>query len=191
MEKTIELANKKIQYTFRRSRRTRGVSLSVASGGVFTVTASPRMSQSRIEKFIIEKSAWVLDKIQYFSRFPKAASAPRVNRKKHFAEYKERTRALVEERLGHFNQHYKLTWNRVAIRAQRSRWGSCSRRKNLNFNYKLALLPPHLADYVIVHELCHLAELNHSPAFWLLVAQTMPNHRSLRSELRKLSVNLS
>ncbi len=190
MEKTIELGNARVGYTLRTNRRTRGIRLSVASGGVFTVTASPRVRQSAIEVFILEKSAWVLDKIRYFSKFPKITPAKRVNRKKHFAEHKEKARMLVTERLAHFNEHYSLTWNRVAIRNQRSRWGSCSRKKNLNFNYRIALLPPHLADYIIVHELCHLAQLNHSLKFWSLVAESLPHHYALRKELRRQGMHL-
>ena len=183
---------RRIRYTLRVSRRARNLRLSVASGGVFTVTAPVWMGQSRIERFIFEKSEWVLDKIRYFSRFPRKAIATGRATKKarllHFREHKERARALVQERLLYFNQFYGLKWNKIAIRNQRSRWGSCSRKKNLNFNYKIALLPAHLADYLVVHELCHLGELNHSQRFWDLVGKTIPQYRSLRRELRKTSM---
>ena len=181
---------RRIRYTLRRSRRARCVRLTVACGGVFTVSAPPWMRQSRVEEFIRRKSAWVLDKIKYYSRFPKITPARRVNRRKHFAEHKEKARALVEERLLHFNRLYNFKWNRVAIRNQRSRWGSCSRSKNLSFNYRIALLPPRLADYIIVHELCHLGVLNHSAKFWNLVAQAMPDFRALRTELQKTFAGL-
>lgn len=194
MEKAIELHDPlshlplrkwgEVRYTLRVSKRARGVRLSVACGGVFTVTAPPEMAQRRIEEFIVRKSQWVLDKIKYFSKFPRAVFIK--NRKKHFAEHKEKALTLVRERLEHFNQLYGFNWNKLAIRNQTSRWGSCSRERNLNFNYKLALLPLRLADYIIVHELCHLKELNHSPKFWALVAETLPEHRDLRKELRKV-----
>ena len=189
MEKTIALREKRVSYTLRRSRRARCVRLTVACGGALTVSAPPWIQESRIEQFIAEKSAWELDKIRYFSQFPKIAPAPRINRRKHFAEYKEKARALVEERLAHFNQVYQFKWNRITIRNQRSRWGSCSRKKNLNFNYKIMFLPPRLADYIIVHELCHLGVLNHSPQFWALVSQTVQDYRTLRKELRKVSAS--
>lgn len=101
-----------------------------------------------------------------------------------YAKYKEAARALAHARLAHFNQAYGFAIGRVAIRNQKTRWGSCSKRGNLNFSYRIALLPPVLADYVIVHELCHLGEFNHSPAFWALVARACPDHRALRRALR-------
>ncbi|MDO8620185.1 MAG: M48 family metallopeptidase [bacterium] len=192
MEKTIELQEKRVEYTLRVSKRARGIRLSVASGGVFTVSAPPFIRTSVIEEFIRKKSEWVLDKIKYFSRFPKPRKMMSTSsRGKHFAEHKPKALALTRERLAHFNERYGFKWNSVTIRNQKSRWGSCSRRGNLNFNYKIALLPPDLADYIIVHELCHLGELNHSRAFWSLVARTLPSHRSLRASLRKVGMSLS
>ena len=103
-----------------------------------------------------------------------------------YIEIKEKARALVHQRLEYYNQFYNFKYNRVAIRNQKSRWGSCSRAGNLNFNYRLAVIDPVLADYVIVHELCHLKELNHSSGFWDLVAETMPNYKYLRTILLKI-----
>jgi len=100
-----------------------------------------------------------------------------------YVKHKEVARTLVHERLEYFNRHYGFTYGRVAIRDQRSRWGSCSKKGNLNFNYRIALLPSHLVDYIVVHELCHLREFNHSPKFWALVTQTIPQHRIYRHEL--------
>lgn len=105
--------------------------------------------------------------------------------KGHYSKYKEAARQHVHARLLHYNRHYGYLYNKVFIRNTRSRWGSCSSRGNLNFNYKVALLPAELCDYVIVHELCHLAEFNHSSAFWALVARTVPDHRTLRRTLRR------
>ena len=105
---------------------------------------------------------------------------------KHYQENKEAARELTLARLEHFNQHYQLNWNRVAIRNQRRCWGSCTSLKNLNFNYKILLLPPHLRDYIIVHELCHLAELNHSQQFWSLVEEQMPDYKRHVAELKAI-----
>lgn len=103
---------------------------------------------------------------------------------KHYRAHKEAARSLTLARLAHFNQHYGLHYNRVAIRNQRRCWGSCSSLKNLNFNYKILFLPPELQDYIIVHELCHLKEMNHGPNFWALVEETIPDYRARRAALR-------
>lgn len=108
---------------------------------------------------------------------------------KNYLQYKNQARCLVRQRLDYFNQFYNYKYNRVSIKNQRSRWGSCSRLGNLNFNYRLAHLPTELADYIIVHELCHLKEMNHSARFWQLVAQTMPDYLERRRELRKIRIN--
>lgn len=105
---------------------------------------------------------------------------------KHYAAHKEAARSLTLARLHHYNQYYNLSWNRVAIRNQRTCWGSCTSLKNLNFNYKLLFLPEHLQDYIVVHEMCHLKELNHSAHFWSLVSETLPEYRFLQKELREM-----
>lgn len=105
---------------------------------------------------------------------------------KPYLAHKEAARELIHARLEALNVHYGFTYNKVAIRDQRSRWGSCSKMRNLNFNYRLVFLPPHLVDYVIVHELCHLEEFNHGPSFWALVARVVPEHQVCRRELRAI-----
>ncbi len=105
-----------------------------------------------------------------------------------YAQYKEQARELAHARLEYFNQFYGFTYNRVAIRAQRTRWGSCSKKGNLNFNYRIALLPPALVDYLIVHELCHLKEMNHSSRFWKLVEHTLPDYKARRKALKAISL---
>lgn len=103
---------------------------------------------------------------------------------KEYRETKEAARGIAKARLEYFNQTYHFSYAKVFIRNQKTRWGACSAKGNLGFNYRIAHLPPALADYVIVHELCHLGEFNHSPAFWALVARTIPNHKALRKALR-------
>lgn len=109
---------------------------------------------------------------------------------KHYQAHKERARILVHERLVHWNQFYSFEYKRVAIRNQRSRWGSCSTNKNLNFNYKLVFLPIELVDYVIVHELCHLKHFNHGAEFWATVAEQIPNYKVHKEKLHEVSKNI-
>lgn len=82
----------------------------------------------------------------------------------------ERARKKIDERLAHFIPLIGRAPNRVAIRDQKTRWGSCSSGNNLNFNYKLIMAPPEALDYVVIHELCHLYEFNHSAKFWKRVS---------------------
>lgn len=102
----------------------------------------------------------------------------------HYVQHKEEARKLVHQKLIYWNQFYTLLYKRVAIRNTKRSWGSCSSLKNLNFNYKILFLPPHLQDYIIVHELCHLAQLNHGEQFWELVALHIPNYQVCIAELR-------
>lgn len=101
-----------------------------------------------------------------------------------FETHKDAAKILALQKLELFNKVYNFTYKKVFIKNHTSRWGSCSKLGNINFNYKIALLPDHLTNYVIVHELCHLGQFNHSKAFWELVAKTVPNFRECRMELR-------
>ncbi len=111
-----------------------------------------------------------------------------VSKKKHYQINKNSARALIMARINYFAQAYGVTTKRIAIRNQKTRWGSCSKAGNLNFNYKLIFLSPDLIDYVIVHELCHLIEFNHSPKFWLQVAKAIPDYGNLRKKLQKVDL---
>jgi predicted metal-dependent hydrolase len=99
--------------------------------------------------------------------------------------YKKKAEEVVHDRLEHFNEHYGFTYRRVTMRNQKSRWGSCSRDKNLNFNWRLIMAPIEVIDYVVVHEMCHLGQMNHSKNFWNLVAETIPDYKVFRKWLRE------
>lgn len=110
------------------------------------------------------------------------------NKPINYLKYKNEALEFVCQRVDYYNQLYDFKFNRISVRNQRTRWGSCSKKGNLNFNYRLLLLSQNLADYIIVHELCHLKEMNHSQGFWGLVARAFPNHLEIRRELRKLRI---
>ena len=103
-----------------------------------------------------------------------------------YLKHKEVARELVKRRLEYYNKIYQFSIGRVSIKNHKSRWGSCSKKGNLNFNYKIVLLPQALANYVIVHELCHLGEFSHSPKFWKLVALAIPNYKEIKSKFKKI-----
>ena len=102
---------------------------------------------------------------------------------KHYMKHKEIARAFVLTHLARYAEEHGFEYNRVAIRNSRRSWGSCSELGNLNFHYKIIFLPQELAEYLIVHELCHLRELNHSPKFWAHVESILPNYKECRRRL--------
>jgi len=183
MQKQIQLGQRPVEYTLKISRRARRMRLAVYCDGNFVVTAPRRLSENLIERFIRQKSHWIISKLEYFKNF--SGPVPVKRTRKDYLIYKSQARQLARERLEHFNQLYGFKYQKINIKNQRTRWGSCSKKGNLNFNYKIALLPAHLADYIIVHELCHLKEFNHSSKFWTLVGQAIPDCFKLRRELRK------
>lgn len=98
-----------------------------------------------------------------------------------------KAKEIVEKYISKHNQNNKFNYGRITIRNQKTRWGSCSGKNNLNFNYRIVFLPEHLAEYLVVHELCHLLEMNHSSRFWGQVENILPNYKSSRRELKKIS----
>lgn len=119
----------------------------------------------------------------YFKRYrPKKATTVTA----HFSKYRALSRKIILSRVAHFAPLCGVEVKRIAIRNQRRRWGSCSSLGNLNFHYRLIFLPTALCDYVVVHELCHLKQLNHGPAFWAEVEKVMPEYKKYEAELRAI-----
>jgi len=92
---------------------------------------------------------------------------------------------VFPERVAHFAEIMGVSYSRITIRTQRTKWGSCSSKGNLNFNVLLMLAPPEVLDYIVVHELCHRKELNHSPKFWAEVEKVMPRYRDQEAWLKE------
>ena len=182
MKKNIELCGKDISYTLKVHKRTRNMKLSISGNGL-VVTVPPRISLSTIREYILKKESWIITTIDRVSRDMKSLGIK--NTKSDFKKNKERARERVSKALITYNQIYGFNYNQISIRNQKTRWGSCSKKGNLNFNYRIALLPEHLADYIVVHELCHLKEFNHAQGFWDLVAVTVPDYKDRRKELKK------
>lgn len=179
----ITLHNTPIEYTIKHSRRTRRLRVAVYCDASVVVTAPFSFSEHKIERFLHERAEWVLGTI---ARFLKMGKKTRLaGGKKEYLQNRESARAFVMKKIAEVNQKYNFTFGRISIRNQVSRWGSCSKKRNLNFNYKITLLPEHLAEYIIAHELCHLREFNHSRNFWNLVAKSIPDYRARVKELHK------
>lgn len=183
--KRLIIDNQELSYILRKNRRSRCLRLIIHSDRSITVTAPARVSESVIERFVEEKSDWIISRVNSFEPVK-----PRKDNRKEYLENKEKARRLVWDRISVLNKAYGFKFNNISIRNQKTCWGSCSKKGNLNFNYKLIFLPDRTRDYVIVHELCHLKEFNHSRRFWDLVSKTFPDYKEIKAGLRKKGMEL-
>lgn len=104
--------------------------------------------------------------------------------------YRRQAKEYLGPRVSHLARQHGFEYERISIKGQSTRWGSCSSNRNLNFNYRLMMTPPAVIDYVIIHELCHLREMNHSSRFWSLVAQYCPDYKQWVKYLKTNSARL-
>ncbi len=160
--------------------------VAVHPGGEVVLTVPRRASQMAIDRFLARYAVWI-ERARATSAHVRVISAER----RLLAMYKREAQALAARWCAHYAARYRVRYRKITIRAQKRRWGSCSREGNLSFNYKIALLPEEVMRYVIVHEICHLRQFDHSKKFWDLVAHEVPNHRALRAQLRNLVVRFS
>lgn len=167
------------------SDRAKYLRLTVFADGRIVVTRPRRASNELIKKFVQQKTDWIIKKIKQL-RKNDCSTNTRLIAVNDFQINKDKAYELVVEKLDIFNKFYNFKYRKVSIRKQKTRWGSCSRNGNLSFNYRIIDLPEKLADYLIVHELCHLKELNHSSRFWNLVAKKFPDYKIIRKELRRM-----
>ena len=156
--------------------------LAVYCDGTVVVTSPYGIQQSIIEKFIADKKQWVLSKIQFFKSVDSKAICSYSH--EDYLENKDKAFSLVFERVTYYNRVYGFSFNKIFIKNQKTRWGSCSGKQNLNLNYKIVFLPQKHQDYIIVHEMCHLKEFNHSRKFWVLIEKALPNYLDIKKELR-------
>ena len=176
----------KISYMIKKSKRAKRIRLAVYCDGRVIITSPFEVQLPVIEKFISEKTRWVLAKILFFKS--RGNRVIRKFSKKDYLENKERTLVLFKERINFYSKMYDFSYGKISVKNQKTRWGSCSRNKNISLNYKIVFLSSRLQDYIIVHELCHLKEFNHSRNFWALVQQILPDYLELRKELRRHSI---
>ena len=171
-------------FTLKKSRPTKRIRILVRADGTVVVSAPARVPDFLVRRFVSSKTDWITEKLAYFAKYPVDQSHilknPRMT-----AANKKLALELVQNRLKYLNEFYNFQYDKVSIKNQKTRWGSCSSKKNLNFNYKILFLTPAEQDYIIVHELCHLAEMNHGAKFWSLVSEQIPDYLKLRASIRK------
>jgi predicted metal-dependent hydrolase len=182
MHKYLEHNNQTIDYTVRRSKRAKKARVTVYCDSSVVVTIPERSTEAYGDFFIRQNINWILSKLEYAKRYK--VLIPSREEAQNYKLYKESALMLVEDRVKILNTLYGFTFGTVSVKNHKTKWGSCSTKGNLNFNYKIVFLPDRMVDYIIVHELCHLKEFNHSQSFWDLVSKTIPDFRSIREELR-------
>lgn len=176
-ESVEEVGNVKFDaQVIRSSRRT--VAVEITRDRRVVVRAPLRMKDRDIEAFLELKSPWIA---AHLAR-PVATQPPMTEAEK--AALMASAREDIPRRVVQFAPQVGVSVGRVTIRCQHTRWGSCSSKGNLNFNCLLMLCPPWVRDYVVLHELCHRREMNHSPRFWALVAANCPDYNAARRWLR-------
>lgn len=184
--KKITVDNQEISYSLRKSRRATRMRLAVYGDGRVVLTSPFYQIEKIAEGFIRQKTGWLLEKLEIFKK--RERTSPIRHTHADYLKMKSKALELVLERVQYFSNLHGFKYNRISIKNQRTCWGSCSRKGNLNFNYKLVYLSPQAQDYIILHELCHLKEFNHSKKFWSLVESILPNYLDLKREIRQFNL---
>ena len=166
----------------RSSRKT--LAVQIRADGTVIARAPLRMPKDRILCFLSEKASWI--------RMQQGKMQERENMRQQARihldaaqekELRERAKSVLAQRTAYFARQIGVTYGRITVRDQKTRWGSCSQTGNLNFNFRLILAPSEVLDYVVVHELCHRRQMNHSAQFWQEVAQVLPDYRKRKAWL--------
>ncbi|MBO5715485.1 MAG: M48 family metallopeptidase [Clostridia bacterium] len=169
-------------YELKRSKR-KSISVEISREAKVIVRAPLKMSVKDVEAFLNSKSEWIDKHLSAMKE--KLATMPRKLSEAEKNELKKNAKIIISKRVEYFAKIMGVDYNRISIKFQKTRFGSCSTKKNLNFNALVALMPSEILDYVIVHELSHLKEMNHSKQFWREVARVMPDYKSKRKWLKE------
>lgn len=167
----------------RSNRRT--ISLEITPSGEVLVRAPRRMSEIEIRAFVESKSSWLAKHLQKKERDKELLQEEGCFTEEEIKRLQALAKKVIPEKVAYYARLMGVTYGRIAIRKQKSRWGSCSREGNLNFNCLLMMAPPEVLDYVVVHELSHRLEMNHSVRFWTQVEKVIPDYRKPRKWLKE------
>lgn len=182
MSRRIKINNREIDYKIRKSQRAKRLRVAVYCDASVVVTLPIAVDENIVEKFLREKANWVFEKINYFNKHKNKMF---INLSEDdFLKKKDKAYKIVESIVRKHNSDDEFKINSIKIKNQKTRWGSCSKKGNININYKIVYLQKKMAEYIVVHELCHLKEFNHSNKFWKLVSSKMPDYLDIRRELK-------
>ena len=165
----------------RSNRRT--ISLEITPKGEVLVRAPRYMSEAEIRAFVESKSSWLVKHLQKKEKEMESLQEEGRFTEQEMKRLQELAKKVIPEKVAYYARLMGVTYGRIGIRRQKTRWGSCSREGNLNFNCLLMMAPPEVLDYVVVHELSHRLEMNHSARFWTQVEKVMPYYRVPRKWL--------
>ena len=158
-----------------RSKR-KTVSIEIKPDGRVIVRAPYSVSERRIEEFVNEKSDWIEKHLKRLSEAKRNAPEAEKLTREEIHKLAERAVEYIPKRVEHYAKLIGVDYGRITVRNQKTKWGSCSSKGNLNFNCLLMLTPPEVIDSVVVHELCHRKEMNHSKRFYAEVLRVYPDY---------------
>lgn len=173
-----------INYVITKSKR-RSIKIHVSSDLKVMVDAPSGTPTKIVEEFILSKKDWVLKQIEKIKSENLKASVMGPLTEDDIKQIKKQAKIIIPQRVEYYAQKYDISYNRIAIRLQKSRWGSCSADGNLNFNCLLVLMPQEIMDSVVVHELCHRHHMNHSKAFYDEVNTMFPDYKRCTKWLKQ------
>ena len=158
----------------RSNRKTLSIQL---KPGEIIARAPLRMKDKEIYSFIESKRSWIEKNLAKIEEHEKAIGEVKPFTQEEINALAEKAKTIIPERVKYYAPKIGVTYNRITIRCQRTRWGSCSSKGNLNFNCLLALFPIEVIDSVVVHELCHRKHMNHSPQFYAEIEKVFPEYK--------------
>jgi len=167
----------------RSARRT--ISIEITRTGEVLVRAPKYMSEVEIQKFVRDKSGWLQKHLQKRETEHEALKDAGRFTEEEIGKMIRLAKQVIPDKVAYYARLMGVTYGRISIRRQRSRWGSCSREGNLSFNCLLMMAPAEVLDYVVVHELSHRLEMNHSARFWAHVGDVLPDYRNAKKWLKE------
>lgn len=177
-----------MDYTLIRSRR-RSMALEIKNGKLI-LRVPLRTSQAQIRLFLQQHQVWIETHMAKAQHRQKELAQHPILTEQELAELTRQAKVFIPQRVAHFAPLVGVTYGTVTIRHQRSLWGSCSGRGNLSFNCLLMLAPPEVLDAIVVHELCHRKEMNHSARFYAEVLRVLPDYHACHNWLKEHSDEL-
>ncbi|MCR5208295.1 MAG: M48 family metallopeptidase [Eubacterium sp.] len=171
-----------MNYEIIRSRR-KTAAIQIKDGKV-VVRAPYFLSEKRIAGLVEDKAAWIKKHLDRYEKAKTHQGSEALTQSQLDGLYRK-AKEYIPERAAYYSRIIGVEYNRITIRSQKTKWGSCSAKKNLNFNCLLMLTPPEVIDSVVVHELCHLKEMNHSKRFYNEVLKAYPEYKKYNKWLKE------